>query len=310
MYKAFWDLIDHHHYITLVSHVNPDGDTLGSALALYPRLVQMGKKVTLFNATPHIASKYDFLPNFSKIKNSFPAKTELAIGFDCGSLDRLGIEKGDYKLVNIDHHKSNEQFGDLNIVDIAYASTTLVVYDLLKHQGALNRPEALCIYTGLVEDTGFFTFRNTASETFQKAAELIDVGIDVTEIAYNLKMRNSLAKTRLTAKFIDSITLLKDAQIAVGLVTQEDFAHTGALRSDSDHLVDIIRNLVTVEVAILLLELPDRSFKVSLRSKRYIDVSLIAQSFGGGGHLRAAGFETDITDKDKIITQIIEKVDI
>jgi phosphoesterase RecJ-like protein len=308
LYQKAWDLIDSSHYITLISHINPDGDTLGGALSLYPRLKSMGKKVSLFNNTKQIARKYDFLPNFSKIKNDFPKNCDLLISSDCGSFDRLGIDKGDFKIINIDHHKSNTNFGDINIIDETYASSTLLSKELLEHKYTLTKDEAICIYTGLVEDTGFFTFNNTDDKSFLIASQLVNLGVNPSEISQKLKMRNSLAKTRLTALFIDSIELIEDAKIAVGKVTQDDIKKTGAKRSDSDHLVDILRNLSTVKLAVFIFELEDKTFKVSLRSKKDIDVSIVAQSFGGGGHRNAAGFEYKGNDINILIQKIKKEI--
>jgi len=305
--EEVWKLIDESHYITLISHINPDGDTLGSALSFYPTLKKMGKNVSLVNITKEIAHKYDFLPNFKKIKNTFPSKCELLISFDCGSFDRLGIEKGDFKIINIDHHKSNTFYGDINIVDETKASCTLVAYEILEQNHTITKDEAICIYTGLAEDTGFFTHSNTDQLAFESASKLISKGVNPTNISQNLKMRNSLAKTRLTALFINSIELLNDATIAVGTISQEDLKKTGALKNDSDHLVDILRNLATVELAIMILEEKDGTFKISLRSKKYLDVSTIAQFFGGGGHKRASGFESAEQETETIIKKIIEK---
>ncbi len=309
MHEQVWDLIDKSHYITLISHLNPDGDSLGCALAFYPTLKKMGKNVSLFNATHPVAKKYDFLPNFSKMKSSFPKKCDLLISFDCGGFDRLGISKGDFKIINIDHHKSNTLFGDINILNFSASSATIIVYEILKSKNStITKDEAICIYTGLVEDTGFFTFGNTNQIAFDIASELISYGVIPSQIAQNLKMRNSLAKTRLTAIFINSFELLKDGQIAIGNVTVEDFRATGALRSDSDHLVDILRNLATVELAIFILEQKNGGLKVSLRSKNRVDVSEIALFFGGGGHQRAAGFESEAKDISSLIEKIIQKV--
>ena len=308
LHEQLWKLIDKYHYITLISHINPDGDTLGSALSFYPTLKKMGKHVSVVNRSQYIASKYNFLPNFKKIKKSIPDKCELLISFDCGSFDRLNIEKGDYKIINIDHHKSNTNYGDLNIIDSSYASCTLLTYEILESKQTINKDEAICIYTGLAEDTGFFTNSNTDALTFEAALKLISKGVIPSEISQNLKMRNSLAKTRLTSIFINSIELLNDATIAIGTVKQEDLANTGALISDSDHLVDILKNLATVELAIMILEEKDKTYKVSLRSKKHLDVSTIAQSFGGGGHKKASGFESKEEQIQTIIKKIINKV--
>ena len=309
MHKEVWKLIDESHYITLISHINPDGDTLGSALAFYPSLKKMGKNVSVVNLTKNISNKYDFLPNFKKIKNKMPEKCELLISFDCGSFDRLGIEKDNFKIINIDHHVSNTNFGDINIVNIESASSTLVTLEILEQREEISKDDAVCIYTGLVEDTGFFTYSNTNNLAFEAASRLISKGVEPSQVAQNLKMRNSLAKTRLTAIFINSIELLQDAKIAVGVVRQEDFKSSGALKNDSDHLVDILRNLATVEIAIVIIQNMDNSIKVSLRSKK-IDVSAIAQSFGGGGHKKASGFELEDTDIKEVIENIINKVEL
>jgi phosphoesterase RecJ-like protein len=308
LYDQVWELIEKSYYITLISHINPDGDTLGGALSFYPHLKKMGKNVSVVNITHELPKKYDFLPNFKKIKTSMPEKCELLISFDCGSFDRLGIEKRDFKIINIDHHKTNTHFGDINIIDSLSASATLLALEVLEANHPLTKDEAICIYTGLVEDTGFFSFSNTNHKAFEAASKLISLGVNPTQISLNLKMRNSLAKTRLTARFIDSIELLKDAKVAVGMVTQDDFITTGAVKQDSDHLVDILRNLATVELAIMILEEKNGSYKVSLRSKETIDVSKIAESLGGGGHKGAAGFEIEKTDTENIIKQIIQKV--
>lgn len=307
MHTQAWDLINKSHYITLISHINPDADTLGSMLSFYPILKKMGKNVSLFNATKEIARKYDFLPNFKKIKNSFPAKCDLLISFDCGSFDRLGVPQGDFKIINVDHHHSNTHYGDINIIETAAASATLVTKHLLEHTHTLSQDEAICIYTGLVEDTGFFTFQNSNETAFLEASKLITIGVNPAEIAQNLKMRNSLAKTRLTALFINSIELLKDAGVAVGTVLQEDLKKSGALKNECDHLVDILRNLSTVSLAIFILQEKDGSFKVSLRSKSDLDVSQIALAFGGGGHKRAAGFESEMIEREELIQNILTK---
>jgi len=307
LHGQVWELIKKSHYITLISHINPDGDTLGGALSFYPSLKKMGKNVSVVNSTKEFSNKYDFLPNFKKIKNSMPSKCDLLISFDCGSFDRLGIEKGDFKIINIDHHKTNTNYGDINIVDSTSASATLLALDILESDHKLTKEEAVCIYTGLVEDTGFFSFTNTDYKAFEAASKLVSIGIDPAQISKNLKMRNSLAKTRLTAIFINSIELLHDGTVAVGTVTQEDFITTGAVKSDSDHLVDILRNLATVELAIMIMQEKNSRYKVSLRSKNHIDVSSIAKSFGGGGHKRAAGFELANADLTTLKKQIIKK---
>ncbi len=308
MYEKAWDLINESHYITLISHMNPDGDTLGASLSFYPILKQLGKNVSLFNSSKDIAAKYDFLPNFSKIKNQFPKKCDLLISFDCGSFDRLGIQKDSFKIINIDHHKSNTNYGDINIVRENYSSCTLVAKEVLENEREITKEEAICLYVGLVEDTGFFTFSNTTHETLAIASDLLSKGVNPSKVAQKLKMRNSLAKTRLTGIFIDSIDLKIDGQIAIGTVMQNDLKKTGSFRSDCEHLVDILRNLATVKLAIFIFEKEDETFKISLRSKDLIDVSCVAEVFGGGGHVNAAGFEYLNSNIKELIDKIIKEV--
>ena len=309
MYKEAWQLIEKSQHIALISHINPDGDALGSSLALFPLLRDMGKKVTVVNVTTPLPVRYDFLPNFDRIKNTLPAKIDLLISFDCGSYDRLGIEKPEgIPLINIDHHITNTRYGDINIIDANQPSASSVVLQLLKANDIpLRRDVATCIYTALAEDTGFFSFENVTAHTFEIASELIHAKADPAFIAQQLKERNSLAKLRITATTIEKLQLVYHAMIGYAVLSLDDFARTGALRSDSDDCADLIRSLATVEVAILLIEEPE-GYKVSLRSKGRVDVSKIALFFGGGGHKRAAGFTATSKDSEEIIENIIQEV--
>jgi phosphoesterase RecJ-like protein len=308
MYHDSFKLIETSKKITLVSHIAPDGDALGSSLAFYLALKKMGKNVKIFNATKILAKRYDFLPAFSKITHTFPKNCDLVIAFDCGSFDRLGIHKESFKLINIDHHKSNTLYGDINIINTSRASASSVVYDLLNSFGiSIDKEMATCIYTALAEDTNFFTTNNVNDQVFQLAATLSSLGANPSLVAQNIKQRNSLAKVRLTALFIDTLTLRQDASIAIGEVTEEMFKKSGALRYDTTEFVDILLDLSTVELAIFVLSMPDGNYKLSLRSKKS-DVSKIAQKLGGGGHHHAAGLRIKKEDKDIMIEKIIDEV--
>ncbi len=264
-------------------------------------LRKLGKKVTICNMTKDIANKYDFLPSFEKIKHSIPNRYDLLISCDCGSFDRLGIEKVETPLINIDHHKSNTDYGTINIVDPDSPSTTMIVFSMIESFNIkMDAKIATCIYTGLVEDTDFFINKNTDKSVFEMSAKLIGYGLDINSVTDNLLQRESLAKTRLKAILINSIELIKNAKIGIGIIRQEDLNSCGALRSDCDALINIIRSLAIVEIAILLVEEKNFTFKISLRSKT-ADVESIATKFNGGGHHYAAGFQSDITDTKEII---------
>jgi phosphoesterase RecJ-like protein len=293
--------------IVLVTHVNPDGDTISSALAMYAVLKRMGKKVYLYNQSKDLPIRYDFLPNFKRFKSDLPLKFDLLIALDSADFKRLGIEKVECDIINIDHHKSNTNFGKYNIVNHNRPSASLVVYDFLVANGELiSRDVATCIYTGLVSDTEFFIYRGVNHEVFEIASKLVEKGADPVRVGENLKERDSLAKLRLTELFLKSLELKKNATVGVGIVTQSDFLKSGATKSDSDHLVNIIISLATVKLALFLRELENGEYKFSLRSKGDFDVSKIAIKYGGGGHKNASGF----TGSLNLIDKIVEGIDI
>ncbi len=288
--------------IVLITHINPDGDTISSALALYPHLKRLGKKVYLYNKEKELPIRYDFLQNFKKFRDTLPARYDLAIVLDAGDFKRTGLKSLDAPIINIDHHKSNTNFGDFNIVDSSKPSTTLVLYDfLVKNDVKIARDIAQSIYTGLVSDSEFFSYRRVDSEVFKVASHLVSAGAKPDVVARNLRQRDSLAKLRLTEFFYKSIELKVQGKVAIGKVTKSDFLNSGAMSSDSDHLVNIIISLATVNLAIFLRQIDDDKYKISLRSKGEVDVSLIAKEFGGGGHVNAAGFVGKEEDVEKII---------
>ena len=289
LYKKAWDKIINAENILLVAHINPDGDALGSELSLYPILKKLNKKVTVFNATKPLPQYLDFLPNFNKITDKLPKNIDLTIAFDCGSFDRLGIEEKGEFLINIDHHISNTNYGDINIVKPDYASTSQVVYEMLKTNNVeIPKESAICLYSALITDTGSFQYESVNEKVFLTAAELVKAGAEPANVAKMLFQRDKLSRLRLLAKAYDTIELCCDGKVAFVEVTKEMLEMSGAVKEDSDSIVNSIRAIVTVEVACMLRE-EDDGIKISLRSKNYADVSKIAIKYGGGGHIRAAG---------------------
>jgi len=300
LFKKVWEKIINSNNILLISHINPDGDALGSELALYPILKKMGKKVTVFNITKPLPEYLDFLPNFEKVTNVLPNKVDLTISFDCGSFDRLGIEEKPSFLINIDHHISNTNYGDINLIMPTYASTSQVVYDLLKNNNVkIDKESAICIYTALVTDTGSFQYENVNDKVFECASELVRCGVEVDYVSKMLFQRDRLSRLRLLAKAYDTIELCLDAKVAFVEVTKEMLEITGANKDDTDTIVNSVRNLATVEVACMLRE-ENEGIKISLRSKNYVDVSKIAIKYGGGGHIRAAGATIKESNFEKV----------
>ena len=289
IFKEAWEKIKKSDNIVLIAHINPDGDALGSSLSLYPILKKMGKRVSVFNATKPLPAYLDFLPNFEKIVNKLPKKIDLMISFDCGSFDRLGIEEKPSFLINIDHHISNTKYGDINIIDANAASSSQVVYNMLKINNIeIDKDSALCIYTALVTDTGSFQYESVTDRVFEMAADLVKCGVKPDFVAKMLFQRDRLSRLRLLAKAYDTIELCCEGKVAFVEVTKEMMEITGAIKDDTDTIVNSVRAIASVEVACMLRE-DDEGIKISLRSKNYADVSKVAVRYGGGGHIRAAG---------------------
>jgi len=301
-------LIEEAHHITIASHINPDGDTLGSMLGLGISLKQIGKKISYYNCEKNLPKKFDFLPSYKKIKSTLPQKFDLFISVDAASFKRLGLkEEINTPSICFDHHKSNKGFCKENIINPNSISTSLVVLDFLETFNLpIQKESAVCLYTALVEDSGFFKFDRVNSETFEKAAKLVKLGANPNIISNNLTNRNSLAKIRLMQRYLDALTLKNSATICISKLRLKDFEQTGATISDSDEFVNIGLSLATVKLSIFCYELDYKNIKFSLRSKSDdIDCSIIAQKYGGGGHKRAAGFTAKINEYDDIIGFVI-----
>ncbi|MDR1976473.1 MAG: bifunctional oligoribonuclease/PAP phosphatase NrnA [Campylobacteraceae bacterium] len=314
MFKAVWQAIENAQNIVLVSHINPDCDTLGCTLALYDVLQKSDKNVFLFNATENLPRKLRFMPYFNEIRSTLPSKFDAVVVCDCARFDRTGLDidaiKKEAKIINIDHHLTNSDFGDVNLVISPSASASIVVYEMLKRNGITPSSKAAsCLYTGTIDDTGFFAYGTMNASTFSDMAELVTLGADPVLISKQLKQSVPLARFRLKEYVARSFDLLRNGMVGLVFIWQEDLKRTGAKREDTEDIINLIRDIVSVEMAVMILEEEDGSFKVSLRSKNYLDVSKIALKFGGGGHFGAAGFESGITHAGDIAKMILNEFD-
>lgn len=308
-YKKAYDLIQGAYHIVVASHINPDGDTLGSMLGLGIALKKTGKKITYFNKEETLPKKFDFLPSFTKIKSLLPKNYDLFICVDAASFERMGVDTfSPHTMIAFDHHKSNTRFADINIVDPTKVSTSLVVLDFLEYfKYEITKECATSLYTALVEDSGFFKFDRVDGETFEKAAYLVKKGANPSNISNMLTNRNSLAKLRLMQRYLDALSLKNNATVCISKIKLNDFRQTGASKSDSDSFVNIGLSLATVHLSIFMYEIDKEFIKFSLRSKDdSIDCSKIALKYTGGGHKRAAGFTAKIKDTNDIIQEIIQ----
>jgi len=286
-----FNAIENAAHIVLIAHLNPDADSLGSASAMYTYLMRLEKKVTLFCLTEHINPRLAFLPWFDKIRHQFPKNADLAISFDCGAYKRLGVEV-ECPLVNVDHHKSNEAYGSINIIDTTAISTTQVLFDAFNRERIKINPKmATALYAGLLDDSHGFLSPKTDARSFQMAAVLTEAKAEIDSAAQSLFHRNSLAALRLKGLMFEKMSLLFDARVVVHLVTREMMARSGAREVDCEAALEESLGLPHVELALMLRENRDGTLKGSLRSVSTLDVEQIAKRFGGGGHRHAAGFD-------------------
>ncbi|WP_458700825.1 DHH family phosphoesterase [Sulfurospirillum sp. 1307] len=309
MYKIVWNKILEAKHIVLLSHIHPDGDTLGANLGLYSVLKSMQKKVTLFNATPkELPREFAFLDGFSKITDNLPKSFDLLVSCDCSSFDRLGIQKGDFEILNIDHHQSNTNFADINLVEPNFSSAGLVVFKLLEENKVLiPKSGAKALYTSIVEDTGFFRYGGIGAYTFKAVAKLVELGANPEEIAKNIKSNEALCKVRLRAYMLNNFELINDASIASIIFTKDVLEKTGATRVHTKNIVNELLAIANVKVALMVLEVDDYC-KVSLRSDGSKDVSKISSLYGGGGHKGAAGFEIYGKDCEEVKKEIVKRI--
>ena len=299
-------ILDKYQAITILTHINPDADTLGTGLGIYSLFKNNTKhKIEIVNVSNALPMYLDFLPNFHKIKYQMDYMDSLVIACDTGSLDRLGVDLDGRYIINIDHHYTNENYGNINIIDPNSASASMVAYNFFKELYHINRDCASSFYTALFSDTLGFTTNNVDTNVFKIAYELVELGANPQEIGYNFTQRKSLSSIRVLQKALTTLTLHHNSQIASIYVTQEDILSTNAKLTDMESIVDYPRSLVTVEIAIFIIELKD-NIKVSIRSKS-VDISPIATYFGGGGHKNASGFSIDKRDIQEIIDTIISK---
>jgi len=285
--------------LMLATHVGPDGDGLGSEIGLLHALEAMGKKVWVVNAEP-VPAMYRFLPDWQRLGiqgcGDLPDQVDVMVVVDCGDSDRLGdawhLRDRASSVVNIDHHVTNERFGDLNLVLPEACAVGEIVYDLLQALRApLKRESALGLYTSITTDTGSFKYTNTTARTFRIAAHLVDLGVEPWPVALEVFETASQGKMALTGDVLAHTRLVgATQQVAMALIPFDMFVKTGTTKDDVEGLIDLMRRIDTVEVAALAREEEPGRWKVSLRAKRRADVSKVAENFDGGGHPFAAGF--------------------
>jgi bifunctional oligoribonuclease and PAP phosphatase NrnA len=281
------------HRFVVTSHARPDGDGIGSALACGQILRVMGKdaEVVMHDGVPRI---YQNLPFAERVirADDVPAN-DAAVLLECDSLRRTGLDGLEQCfLINIDHHVSGRNFAHINWIDSTVMATAELVYRLARRACVpVDRDIATCLYTGLMTDTGSFMFEGTNEPTFTVARELVLAGADPALCARSIYFGHSTAKMRLLGAALSN--LHREGALAWISVTQEEMLRFGAREEDCEGLVNYALSIADVQVAIFFRELPDARYRVSLRSKGEVNVSMVAEHFGGGGHKCASGCSID-----------------
>ena len=301
-------LIDDAGSILLLSHESPDGDAVGSVLSMYNYLISINKTVDMIILD--IPKVFNFLPSIDRIVDNTDKKYDLGIVLDCSTRERIG-QNDDLlskckNTVCIDHHISNTNYCDINLVEGNTSSCCQVVYYLLKDWNVNFSDNILkCITTGVLTDTNGFGNNNVDSNTFNMASEIIDFGVNIHDIYQKVLLTKTKSQYELMKIGMDRLEFYCDGKIAFTYILESDFDKVGAVLGEHEGIVDVGRNIDGVEVSILIRE--DDGWNVSLRSTGNVDVSKIALHFGGGGHRRAAGiklFGTFEETKEILINEV------
>jgi bifunctional oligoribonuclease and PAP phosphatase NrnA len=304
----------------ITTHVNPDADAIGSEIALYIILRELGKKIFIINysETPYnllFLDKSVVIETYDEGKHNYLLKTvEVILAVDFNKLDRTvkmkkAIEQSRAYKICIDHHIDPEQFADYYFMDIKYSATGEILYDFIKKTGIVKLTYELAypLYAAIMTDTGSFRFEKTTQEIHLIAAEMLNLGVIPEEVYDKIYDQCKFSKFKLLGRSLNSMKLFgEDENVGYMILTQKDFIETGALESDTDGFVNFALSVENVKLGIIFVELND-GFKVSFRSKGNISVHKLAGEYGGGGHINAAGARFFKNNLFKLLPGILNK---
>jgi phosphoesterase RecJ-like protein len=298
------DAVRAHDRFVIATHENPDGDSLGSILAMKLALEQLGKDGVMYLAgTTPLPKEYRFMP-LDGIERRLPADAaeRVVLALDCANERRIGADPALLErarlVIDIDHHHDNTRFGDINVIVPAASSTGEVLRDLFRELGVELTPEiAEALYIAVVTDTGRFQYANTTPKALRLAAELVEAGADVHRVFQVVYENVAFAKLKLLARALEHARVYEGGRMIVSHLERSDFEAAGAEEPFSEGIIDYLRAVEGAEIAALIREPPSQngpSRRVSLRTRaEEIDVSAIARKSGGGGHRQAAGFSSE-----------------
>lgn len=293
-------LVEQHQSFVILTHKNPDGDTLGSGLALHHHLKSRGKHSRIVCKTPVPESLF-FLPGIDDLKDHFdPHEFDLIISCDSAAPHLTGFheewpdifaENTEYQVINIDHHASSHPFGSLRIIEDTAASTANICYELFVSNGWRITPKiATCLLTGVITDTGSFMHSNTDTNTLRVAARLLALGADLNSIRKDVFCTKNISTLRLWGRVFDNMDVDPETKVVTSAITEKDFKECEADPAELTGVVDYMNSLQGMNFSLLLTE-QDKKVKGSLRTmQEEVDVAEIAAKIGGGGHRKAAGF--------------------
>lgn len=307
-------LMEHDHFL-VVSHVQPDGDAVSSTLVVGWLLSCLGKNYVMVNEGP-IPKRMEYLWQAEQIRDlsaqPLDRKFDNVICVDCADFKRVGKTKELFaegaELLNIDHHPTNDGYGTVNLIVPNAAATAEILFDLIEYMGLeLTEPAATAIYTGLLTDTGGFRYSNTSPKVMAAASKLLEYGVDGPGLSELLLEQMTLPQLRLLTRALNGLQLSEDGKISWVTVSDDDLLAAGAVHEDMEGIVNYPRNIQGVEVGLLFKIMNENAVKVSMRSAGKVDVAKVAQSFGGGGHVRAAGARIEGT-LEQIVPRVLEQV--
>lgn len=320
-FKKLQDIITNNQTFLITTHVNPDADAIGSEVAFFKLLTALGKKSKIINhsATPYnlefldtenSIEKYDE----SKHKNIFNSM-DVFVALDFNRSDRMvSMQKGFLESkclkICIDHHQDPEDFVDYQFIDSEYAATGHIIFDFIKTSSIINIDKNIAtpLYAAIMTDTGSFRFERTNAELHRIIADLLEKGVNPTEVYDLLYDESKFSKIKLLGRCLNSLQLIDNNKIGYMKLTQKDFNELNAIESDTENFVNYVLSVEGVRLGMLFIELKN-GFKVSFRSKGSIPVNKLAGEFGGGGHINAAGARFRDIEMNSIIPKILKEAE-
>lgn len=298
MFQKIKHIIDNGNTFLVTSHIDPDGDSVGSALSMYWMFESLGKKAIIYmkDKTPY---RYKFLDTPSLVTHDFPeGYFDAVFVLDCGSLFRVGDGyeklKSLGRIINIDHHDTNETFGEINFIDAKACSTAEILYKLYRSMNiSINYNMAINIYTAISTDTGSFRHENTNSDAFLICEQMLKLGVNPSYVSQMVFENHPKERFRLFGMLLSTLETYDEDRIAITYITKEMFQKTGTSREHSEGFVEMLKEIKGIEVVVLLREIGANRYKASMRAKKDVNVAEICNLFGGGGHKKAAGCVID-----------------